>query len=463
MDKISKTMNKRIHFIGIGGIGMSGIAQLCLKKGYRVSGSDIYESENTRKLIELGADIHIGHNRDNIRNKDLVVYSSAIMNGNCELKEAIKHKIPVIQRAQFLASLMDRQIVIAVTGAHGKTTTSSLAAHLLTQAGLSPTIAVGGIVGNISNNAKLGLGRYFVAEADESDGTFLFYRPNYSIITNMDCEHLDFFKKFENIKKAFRKFVLNNRRNGCIFWCFNDQEIKKIIKNTKRKNISFGLDKEADIYASNIELDYFSSQFDVFYKNQFIKRFRLSMPGRHNISNSLAVIGLGLELKLDISLIKKAMSSFLGVRRRFQVKYNQDNILIIDDYAHHPTEISATIETAKRFDKKRLLVIFQPHRYSRMKYLLEKFSQSFFDSDHLFITNIYPAGEKKIKGIDSSKLYKLMQGFIKPRTKFINKDILIDEISNFIQKGDLLLFLGAGDISRICDGLVEKLKREDKI
>jgi len=456
-------MRKRIHFIGIGGIGMSGIAQISLKKGYEVSGSDINESENTKKLIKLGADIYIGHSRDHIRNKDLVIYSSAIKSSNCELEEAFRQKIPVVKRAQFLASLMDKQVVIAISGAHGKTTTSSLAAHLLTEASLSPTIAVGGVVGNISNNAQLGLGRYFVAEADESDGTFLFYKPNYSIITNIDCEHIDYYKTFEGIKIAFKKFILNTHRDGCVFWCFDDQEIHNVVKEIDRRNISFGLNEKADIFASNIKLDFFTSQFDVFYKNKFMQRFRLNMPGKHNISNSLAVIGLGLELRIDVDLIKRAMESFLGVRRRFQIKYNQDDILVIDDYAHHPTEIRATIETARGFNKKRLLVVFQPHRYTRMKYLLEQFSKSFFNADYLFITNVYPAGEKKIKGVDAYNLYEILKSSKKPETKFAERSILISELLDIIQRGDLVLFLGAGDINKICDELVNKFKGKSKI
>jgi len=454
---------KKVHFVGIGGIGMSGIAQLCLKKGYQVSGSDMRSSDSTRKLTRLGAEINIGHSSENIKNYDAVVYSSAIVNDNCELREAIKKKIPLMQRAQFLAYLMKNKKVIAIAGAHGKTTTSSLTAHFLTEVGLAPTIAVGGIVGNISNNAKLGLGKYFVAEADESDGTFLFYKPTYSIITNIDSEHLDFYKNFQNIKKAFRKFILSNSKTGCIFWCFDDKELKIIIANSKRRNLSFGLDKQADIYASNLKLGHFGSQFDVFFRNKFIERFKLSMPGLHNISNSLAVIGLGLDLKLDVKLIKKSLSSFMGVRRRFQIKHNQDDILIVDDYAHHPTEIFATINTARRFENRRIIAVFQPHRYSRMKFMLKKFSQSFFDVDHLFITDIYSAGEKKIEGISSFSLYQLMKRNNKPKTQLINKDKVIEEISSFVKKGDLLLFLGAGDISKICDALVERFKREIKV
>ena len=462
MDKIFESV-KRIHFIGIGGIGMSGIAQLCLSKGYEVFGSDIQESENTRRLINLGAEIYIGHRRENIQNKDIIVYSSAITKDNCELKQAIKDKVPTMQRAQFLAYLMENQIVIAITGAHGKTTTSSLTAHLLTEANESPSIAVGGIVANIADNAKLGLGKYFVAEADESDGTFLFYKPYYSIITNIDQEHLDFYKKFENIKKAFKKFILSSHKNGCVYWCFSDRTVRDIINTYKGRNISFGLDANADIHASNIELDNLSSKFDVFFKNKFIGRFNLSMPGKHNISNSLAVIALGLELNLDLSVIKKALEGFMGVSRRFQVKYNVDDFLIIDDYAHHPSEISATIEAARNFANKRLIVVFQPHRYSRMKFLLNKFSQSFFGADYLFITDIYPAGEKKIKGVSAINLYKSMKEFAKPKTKFITKERLNEEIVNFMQRGDMLLYLGAGDISKICDGLVEKLKRKAKV
>lgn len=457
-------MTKRLHFIGIGGIGMSGIAQLCLKKGYIVSGSDINESESTRNLIKMGATVYTGHSRENVAGRDLVVYSSAIMPDNCEFQEAARHKIPLIRRAEFLASLMDNQDVIAITGAHGKTTTSSLAAHLLTEAGLAPTIAVGGIVGNISNNATLGLGKYFVAEADESDGTFLLYKPKYSVITNIDQEHLDFYKTFQKVKDAFEEFVLKTQEGGCVFWSRDDEELNNIIRrHPSVRNISFGLNKEADIYPSNIKFDCFNSQFDLFYKNKFMDRFELSLAGMHNISNSLAVIGLGLELNLGVDSIKNALKSFLGARRRFQLKHNEDGIMIIDDYAHHPTEISATIKAAKSIAKERLVVVFQPHRYSRLKYLLDRFSRSFFDADVLLLTDIYPAGENKIEGVDSRNLYNLMRGFAKPSTRFIGKDILSSETLNFIQKGDLVLFLGAGDITRSCDEVVNGLKRKVEV
>ncbi|MDD5292325.1 MAG: UDP-N-acetylmuramate--L-alanine ligase, partial [Candidatus Omnitrophica bacterium] len=452
------------HFIGIGGIGMSGIAQLCLKKGSTVSGSDINESDNTRNLVNLGARIYVGHSGENVANKDLVVYSSAITPANCEFQEALKHNIPIVRRAEFLASLMDNQTVVAVTGAHGKTTTSSLTAHLLTQAGLVPTVAVGGIVGNISNNAALGLGKYFIAEADESDGTFLLYKPHYSIITNVDQEHLDFYKTFERIKGAFGEFVAHTDRGGCVFWCSDDKELNNIMKKYPGvRNISFGLNREADIHPTNVKLNSFSSQFNVFCKNKLIGKFELSLPGMHNISNSLSAIGLGLELNIKIDLIKDALKSFLGARRRFQLKYEDDDLMVIDDYAHHPTEIRATIKAAKNVGRKRIIAVFQPHRYSRTKFLLEQFSRSFVDADELFITDIYAAGEEKIDGINARNLYNLIKDLGRPRTKFTDKNNLGREVLNFSQKGDLILFLGAGDITKICDEVVSEIKRKVKV
>lgn len=455
-------MNKRIHFIGIGGIGMSGIAQLCIRKGYVVSGSDMRESESTQKLGNLGTKIYIGHNSDNITDQDLIVYSSAISFDNPEIQEANKKHIPILKRAEFLASLMKDHTVIAVTGAHGKTTTSSLAAHLLIQANFNPTIAVGGILGNMQNNAELGSGKYFVIEADESDGTFLCYEPTYSIITNIDYEHMDYYHTFENVKKAFAEFILKTQ-NECVFWCYDDPYLRDLMKNISVNNISFGLSKNVNIYAQNIVLSPLSSQFDVFYNNKFLDRFNLSLAGRHNISNSLAVIALGLKLNIECDLIKKALNSFLGVKRRFQIKYNQDDILIVDDYGHHPSEIRATIEAARRLAKKRLVVIFQPHRYSRFQNLMGEFSSSFFEADSLFITDIYSAGEKKIEGVEAIDLYNLMQKFDKPKTYFVEKEMINTKMLDFIQEGDLVLFLGAGDINKVSDELVKRVERKVSI
>lgn len=455
--------NKSIHFIGIGGIGMSGIAELCLKKGYRVSGSDISDSENMQKLNKLGAQVCVGHKTSNVKGKDMVVYSSAIVSANCELEEANRLRIKVLKRAQALAFLMNSHLVITVTGAHGKTTTSSLAGHLLNTANFSPTIAVGGIVGNTASNAELGSGRYFVAEADESDGTFLYYKPKYSIITNIDREHLDFYGTFENVKKCFKKFVLNTEKDGCVFWCYDDLELRNIIKDSKVSNLSFGLDKHAAIHATNIELNPTGSEFDVFYNKKLLDRFKLSIPGLHNVSNSLSVIALGLSLRVDIGLIKKSLETFKGVKRRFQIKHNHDDVLIIDDYAHHPNEIAATIKTGKLLGRKRIVVVFQPHRYTRLKSLLEQFTKCFSDAHHLFITDIYSAGETKIEGVDSNKLYELMRNSQSPKTDLLAKSEIVGSISNFIKKGDLVFFLGAGDINKISDELVKELKRKSKV
>jgi len=455
-------MSKKIHFIGIGGIGMSGIAQLCIRKGHRVSGSDLKDSLTIRKLKQLGIEIFIGHKKENIKKDlDFAVYSTAIKPDNQELTEANKLGVAVIRRAEMLAELMKEHAVIAVTGAHGKTTTSSLLSHVLIEAQLCPTVAVGGVIQNICDNAALGNGVFFVAEADESDGTFLLYKPKHSIVTNIDYEHMDFYSSFDEIKKAFKEFIEHHRQDGCVFWCYDDKNLSKIIKETKINNISFGLIPEADVYAKNVRLNDFSSAFEVFVGDKLLGEFMLPLVGRHNIYNALSVIALAMELGIDIEQIKKSISSFLGVERRFQIKYNSGDILVVDDYAHHPTEIKATINAAKGCGLKRLLVIFQPHRYSRMKHLFNEFSKSFFQADNLFLTEIYPAGEKNTYDIKSQHLYEEIKKSKNLQIELVEKKFIKKHILKNMKQGDLVLFLGAGDINRISDELVKDLQRKD--
>jgi len=457
-------MSKKIHFIGIGGIGMSALAQLCLKKGYVVCGSDLKDSPQLEKLREEGAQIFIGHSRENIANDlDFVVFSSAIKPENEELQQAQRFSIPILKRAELLAMLMKEHQVIAIAGAHGKTTTSSLLSHVLIDANFSPTIAVGGIVKNLKGNACMGNGLFFVAEADESDGTFLLYKPKYSIITNIDYEHLDYYLSFDKIKKAFAKFINNHSNSGCIFWCYDDINLLEIIKSSNRKNKSFGLSKEADIYATDIELNNFSSRFKVIYQRRDLGDFNLFLTGIHNVSNALSVIGLALDLDIELKQIKKSLETFAGVERRFQIKYNKNNILIVDDYAHHPTEIRATINAARCCRPQRLIVVFQPHRYSRLKNLMSEFSRSFSEVDHLFITDIYPAGEENIYNINSAELFQMIREKNFPHVELIEKDYILKYIPQILHDGDLLLFLGAGDINRISDELVKDLQRKDKV
>ena len=455
-------MNRHHHLIGIGGIGMSGIAQLLLRQGFKVSGSDLKENKITDGLKKLGADIFIGHNPLNIKGADLIVYSSAIGEENPEIKEAKKQGIPLIKRAEALARLMKDETVITVTGSHGKTTTASLVSYLLLEAGLSPTVAVGGVLRNIDTNACLGDGTFFVAEADESDGSFLYYRPKYSIITNIDYEHLDYYKDFRNEIAAFREFINNTKENGCVFASSDDINLKGILKNYKNKYVLFGLKAGAHIYPKNIQIKGLSSEFDCFYKNKFINRFYLALGGRHNISNALSVIALGLELGIDLKFIKDTLKHYKGAKRRLEIKFDKDDYLLIDDYAHHPTEIKATLVALKSLKFNRLIAVFQPHRYTRTKLLSGEFGKSFDLADYIIVTDIYPAGEQPLKGVSARLIYdKIKERLPDRQIYFLPKEEIAAHILKIIKPHDLLITLGAGDIVKICDELVEKFKGEN--
>jgi len=453
-------INKHIHFVGIGGIGMSGIALILLRNGVvRVSGSDLKENKIIDELKKLGASVFIGHNAVNVEGADLVVYSSAIKENNPEIVQACRLGIPVIKRAEALAKLMQDKTVITVTGSHGKTTTSSLASLLLSEAGLRPTAAVGGILRNMETNAYAGDGKFFVAEADESDGSFLFYRPKYSIITNIDHEHLDYYGTFENELKAFKKFIDSTEESGCVFACFDDLNLRKMLQKSNFEHVLFGLTGSADIYAKNIRLGGLSSEFDCIYKNKQVGRFSLSLAGMHNISNSLSVIALGLKLGINLDVIKKTLSSYKGAGRRIEVKFENSNYLVIDDYAHHPTEIQATLKAVKDLNPKRIIAIFQPHRYTRTKLLMDKFAKCFTLADKVIITDIYAASELAIEGIDSRCICGKIKSFSpKKDVSYLAKDQLVANLLKTIQPGDLIITLGAGDIAKICDEFVEELR-----
>ncbi len=438
---------------------MSGIAQLLLSRGMTVSGSDAKESAITRELSKSGAKVFIGHAAGNIAGAEVVVYSSAIKENNPEFKEAKKLRIPVIKRAQALAALMQDEEVITVTGSHGKTTTASLVSCLLLEAGLKPTLAVGGILKNINTNACLGEGRFFVAEADESDGSFLYYRPKYSIITNVDYEHMDYYNDFQNVVLAFKEFLRKTRPGGCVFVCNDDAVLKDIIKDYKKEYLLFGLQEGSHIYPRNIEIKGLSSEFDCFYNGKMVDRFQLSLGGLHNISNSLAVIALGLKLGIDLGCIKNTLSGYKGAKRRLETRFKNEKYLLIDDYAHHPTEIKATLAAIGNLKFSRLIVVFQPHRYSRTKLLLEEFIKSFDLADYLIVTEIYPASELPIEGINSEFLCEKIKTYNpKKKVVFMPKAQVKAHLLDSIRPGDLVLTLGAGDIIKICDEMVEALK-----
>jgi len=452
-------MKEYYHFIGIGGIGMSGVAHLLLKAGFSVSGSDLKENRVTKELKRLGAKIYTGHNAENISGQSAVVYSSAIREDNPELLKAKNLGIPLLKRAEALALLMRDKTAITIAGSHGKTTTTALISYMLLEAGLCPTVAIGGILKNIDTNACLGSGEFFVAEADESDGSFLYYQPKYSIITNIDREHLDYYGNFENELKAFKDFIKRTQSAGCVFACSDDPSLKELFADYKPRVVFFGLDEPADIGAKNIELNGLSSDFDCYLKHKFISRFHLALGGRHNISNALSVIGLGLELNINLGYIRRTLEGYKGAGRRLEIKFKSAKFMVLDDYAHHPSEIKATLEAVDNLEAGRKIVVFQPHRYSRTKLLLNEFAACFERADYLIITDIYAASEQPIEGVDAQGLLKqISQHYPHKQAVYLAKEKITDFLLGFMQSGDLVITLGAGDIVRVADALAEKLK-----
>jgi len=437
---------------------MSGIAQLLLAYGYKVSGSDLRENQITAGLKQSGAQIFLGHNAGNIRGAHTVIFSSAIKEDNPEFIEAKKQGLPLVVRAQALAELMQDKTVITVAGSHGKTTTTSLVSYLLLEAGLLPTVAIGGILKNIDTNACLGNGKFFVAEADESDGSFLYYKPKYSIITNIDREHLDYYKSFAKEVDAFRQFLGRTDAAGCIFCSSDDAHLMRILRSYRQRYVLFGLSKISQVYPKNIKLEGLESVFDCYSKDKFVARFNLALGGEHNISNALAVIALGMELGIDLKFIQKALSGYKGARRRLEIKFKSDNYTLIDDYAHHPTEIRATLKAVANLKAKRSIAIFQPHRYTRTQLLLDEFAQSFNALDQLIITDIYAASEPPIPGVNAQLLCEKIKEDNPGKTvNFMPKEKIVEYILGILKPGDQVITLGAGDIARVSDELAERL------
>lgn len=443
---------------------MSGIAKILLKQGFSVSGSDLKETKIIDALKKMQVRIDLIHQPENVEGVDLVIYSSAIKEDNPEIQEATRRGIPVVKRAQALAELMREKTVITVTGSHGKTTTASLISHLLISAGLKPTLAVGGILKNIDTNAYFGEGNYFVAEADESDGSFLYYQPDYSVVTNIDHEHLDYYKDFRRQVEAFKDFIQQTASGGCVFGCSDDPHIRDILKDYGNKFVLFGLKPGADIYPKNIGFCGLSSEFDCFYKDKLLGHFQLALGGEHNISNSLAVIALGQELGVDAKCIRETLATYQGTGRRMESKFKNRDYLILDDYAHHPTEIRATLAAVKRLKPRRLLAVFQPHRYTRTQLLLEEFAASFSLADYLVVTEIYPASETPLPGITGKLLYQRIKEYSPQKPViFLAKEQISGHILDILRSGDLVITLGAGDITKISDELAEKLQRQSRV
>ncbi len=455
-----RTVIKRIHFVGIGGIGMSGLAEIMLNQGFEVSGSDMAKSETTDRLSSLGIHVDIGHDAKNVHDVDVLVYSSAVSKDNPEVKAAIDKKIPVIKRAEMLAETMRMKYGIGIAGTHGKTTTTSMVGLVLTEGGIDPTIIVGGKLSSLGGtNARLGNGKYIVVEADEFDRTFLKLTPTIAAITTLEKEHLDTYKDLDDIKTAFVQFANKVPFFGFVVLCLDEPALQDIIPLINKKIITYGLTSQADIRAVDIEQKGYESSYNVIYKGNDLGRITLNMPGTHYIKNSLVAVVIAKELGVKFEIIKKALESFSGVYRRFETKY-KNNILVIDDYAHHPTEINATLAGIRNGWKKRLVAVFQPHLYSRTKDFYKEFGRSFLNTDVLVCTDVYPAREKPIEGIsgkliaDTAKDYGHKNVFYEP-----DKNKIPELLMKIEQPGDIIVTMGAGDIWRYGEKFVELYKK----
>ncbi|ODA44951.1 UDP-N-acetylmuramate--alanine ligase [Thermodesulfovibrio sp. N1] len=432
---------------------MSGIAEVLHNMGYTVTGSDIRESDTVKRLKSLGIKVFIGHSQENINHTDVVVFSSAVKSDNPEIIKAKSLGIPVIPRAEMLAELCRLKYSVLVAGAHGKTTTTSLIAEVLNHAGFDPTVVVGGKLKSIGSNARLGQSEFLVAEADESDGSFLKLNPSVSVITNIDKEHLDYFKNLRRIKKAFLEFANKVPFYGVSILCKECKHIRSLIPNLNRRYILYGFNDNADFYSRNIEYKDQKTYFEVFYKGKSLGIFKLPIPGRHNVLNALATIAVSMELSVPLDKVKSAFENFTGIGRRFEFKGERRGLKFYDDYGHHPTEIKAVIKTALLLKPERLCVIFQPHRYTRTRDLMEQFVSAFKTTlrkkDILFLMDIYPASEYPIKGVTGEILYKKLRDsgvnvIFNPDKEKIKEDILKE-----IKKGDIVFTIGAGDVYKI--------------
>ena len=451
---------QQIHFVGIGGIGMSGIAEVLLNLGYRITGSDAKETEITKRLAQLGCTITYGHRGENVKGAHVVVTSSAIKRDNPEIKEAHAQMIPVIARAEMLAELMRMKYSIAVAGTHGKTTTTSMAATVLAHAGLDPTMVIGGRLNSLGSNARLGEGEFLVAEADESDGTFLRLSPTIAIVTNIDPEHLDYYDNIEHLKRTFEEFINKVPFYGSSILCLDHDNVRSLIPSVDKRYITYGIDQEANIRGEAIRPKGWGIEFKVSWHDRPLGGVKLRMPGIHNVYNALAAIACGLELEIEFRLIQEALEGFAGVQRRFQLKGEHAGVTVIDDYAHHPVEIRVTLEAAKGIGKKRVIALFQPHRYTRTRDFFDEFLTAFSQADTLFLTDIYPAGEDPIPGVTGEALF---QGFKKRGNLEVfyvpEKEKLIEAVVPHLNPGDNVMTLGAGNIWEVSEIIVESLKR----
>ena len=442
---------KRIHFIGIGGSGMSGIAEVLINQGYEVSGSDMATTSVTNHLEQLGAKIFFNHASENIEGSQVVVVSSAIDPSNPEVTTAKESMIPVIPRAEMLAELMRMKYGIAIAGTHGKTTTTSLVSTVLAGGKLDPTVIIGGRLKNTGSHAKLGQSKFLVAEADESDGSFMQLSPSIAVVTTLDEEHMEFYQTLENMKETFLKFINKIPFYGSAVLCLDDPNIQSLIPRVEKRYITYGLSSQADYTARNISIEGLKTYFNVFHHGKDLGRIRSGALGQHNILNTLAAVAVGMELDLNFEIIANSLLQFEGVQRRFEIVKQSDELTLIDDYGHHPVEIKASLKTVKEiWPASRLIVIFQPHRYSRTKSLMKDFWSAFNDADHLFVMDIFSAGESPLDKVHASTIVEGARECGHKNAKYIkSQNDLNKELHSLAKHGDVLMTLGAGDVWRL--------------
>lgn len=459
---------RKIHFIGIGGIGMSGIAEVLLNLGYQISGSDLRSSDITERLGSMGAEIYLGHAASNLRDVDVVVTSSAVKSDNAEVAEALRHLIPVIPRAEMLAELMRMKYGIAIAGTHGKTTTTSMVATVLCHGGLDPTAVIGGRLDAFGSNAKLGQGQFLVAEADESDGSFLKLSPTIAIVTNIDADHLDHYRDLDEIKEAFVQFVNKIPFYGRAILCLDDKNIQGIIPQIRKRFTTYGFSAQADFQASAVEHHALHTSFAVDYCGQRLGRISFQMPGDHNVLNALAATAAAIEVGLSFETVAAGFKNFGGVQRRFQIKDEIAGVMIVDDYGHHPAEIKATLNAARNGWDRRIITVFQPHRYSRTAALFDDFTTAFYETDQLIVLDVYAAGEEAIDGINAERLAAQVSGHgHRDVHYFADHDKAVEHLLTTCQEGDIVITMGAGNVWQIGEELAGRMhsamQRQEKI
>jgi UDP-N-acetylmuramate--alanine ligase len=441
---------KKIHFIGIGGIGMSGIAELLLNLNFNVTGSDLKLSDTTAHLEEKGATVFEGHDPENVDASDVVVYSSAVTLDNPEVQEAQERNIPIIRRAEMLGELLKlKSYSIAVAGTHGKTTTTSMIGNMMTAGGLDPTLIIGGIIKNLKSNALLGQGDYVVAEADEFDRTFLSLTPTIAVITSIEKEHLDTYADLDDLKNAFVQFANKVPFYGVVLACLDETHVQDILPRFTRSVITYGLSVQADVRAVNVKYEENLSEFDIQVGEKNYGRITLNSPGEHNVKNATATVALGLELGMEFKDIQAGIQSYETVNRRFEFKGKVEDVLFVDDYAHHPTEVKATLTAAKQGWNRRVVAVFQPHLFSRTRDFANDFGKAFLNSDVVFVTDVYPSREKPIEGITGKLVSDAARSFGHKNVYYIkDKEDLPARVSEKLESGDIVITIGAGDITR---------------